>query len=584
MEKIKSVATSHASPRMAPGRVRAVSLCLLGTLAALVWMSTPAAPAAQTQHQHYGESENLDSPGSDGSLAPRLMNLGSHVFPVTTHSEQAQAFINQGLNLAYGFNHAEAGRAFREAARLDPECVMAYWGQALVLGPNINAPMNAKDEPAAYELAQKALAMKSKASPREQAYVEALVQRYSGNPDERKERDRAYADAMRKVVQTVPDDLDAAALFAEAMMDLSPWDYWTRDGQPHDGTEEISRTLQSVMKRNHDHPGALHFWIHLMEATRIPELAEAAADRLQHLVPGAGHLVHMPSHIFVRVGRYEDAANANVLAIRSDEDYISQCRIQGFYPVSYYPHNIHFLWYAETMRGHSLEAIAAARKTSQQLSPQVLKEAPLLQFFAGIPYQTLVRFAKWDEILNEPPPAYDGPLVVGLYHFARGMAYSARKQFPEASAELGSLSALAQDPEVAKVKLWTPNSVAYVLNIAVAVLEGDLAARQGLYESAVAHLDRGVRLEDGLNYIEPPDWGLPVRHVLGAVLLEAGRPEEAETVYWEDLKRSPNNGWALFGLSRALQAQGKDKQAALIQKRFAQAWPDADIQLKSTRL
>jgi tetratricopeptide (TPR) repeat protein len=550
----------------------------------VVWMWAADAAEAQTQHQHYVETKDMAAPGPDGSLAPRLQNLGRLTFPVTTISERAQWFIDQGINLAYGFNHVEAGRAFREAARLDPACAMAYWGQALVLGPNINAPMNPKDEPIAYDLVRKAFSLKSNATLREQAYIEALAARYSGKPDERGPNDRAYAAAMRKVAQRFPDDLNAAALFAESMMDLRPWDYWTRDGRPHPGTAEIVEVLQSVMTRSPDHSGALHFWIHLMEPTKNPEMAEAAADRLLHLVPGAGHLVHMPSHVYVRVGRYGDAAGANELAIRADEEYITQCRIQGFYPVSYYPHNIHFLWFAETMLGRSREAIEAARKVAEKLSPQVLREAPLLQFFAAVPYQALVRFGKWDEILREPLPVYDGPLVIGLWHFARGMAHSAKKQFQEASIELDRLRALAQDPEVAKIQLWTPNSIGKVLSIGVAVLEGDLAARQGQFDRAVAHLDRGVRLEDGLSYIEPPDWGLPVRHVLGAVLLEAGRPEEAETVYWEDLNRSPENGWGLFGLVQALRAQGKTEQAEGVEKRFQKAWSDADIRLSSTRI
>jgi tetratricopeptide (TPR) repeat protein len=574
----------EAMREMGLREVRSRSLWLPWVIAAVVWMWAPDVTEAESQHQHYAETKDLASPGPDGSLAPRLQNLGRLTFPVTTTSERAQRFMDQGINLAYGFNHAEAGRAFREAARLDPECAMAYWGQALVLGPNINAPMNPKDEPIAYELVQKAFSLKSNASPREQAYIEALTARYSGKPDERGHNDRAYAEAMRKAAQRFPDDLNAAALFAGSMMDLRPWDYWTRDGRPHPGTEEIAEVLQSVMRRSPDHPGALHFWIHLMEPTKNPEMAETAADRLLHLVPGAGHLVHMPSHIYVRVGRYRDAAGANELAIRADEGYITQCRIQGFYPVSYYPHNIHFLWFAETMLGHSRGAIEAARKVAERLNPQVLREAPLLQSFAAVPYQALVRFGKWDEILREPPPVYDGPLVVGLYHFARGMAHSAKKQFHKASIELDRLRALAQDPEVAKIQLWTPNSISKVLSIGVAVLEGDLAARQGQYDRAVAYLDRGVRLEDGLSYIEPPDWGLPVRHVLGAVLLEAGRPEEAETVYWEDLDRSPENGWALFGLVHALQAQGKTEQAEVAERRFQKAWSDADIRLDSTRL
>jgi tetratricopeptide (TPR) repeat protein len=547
----------------------------------LVW--PPVGIAEQTTHQHYAGSEEIHSAAPDGSMAPRLQNLGKHTFQVTVKSERAQLFINQGINLAYGFNHAEAGRAFSEAARLDPECAMAYWGQALVLGPNINAPMDPKNEQAAYELSRKALALNSKASPREQAYIEALAERYSGNPEDRSKRDRAYADAMRKLHQQFPDDLDAAALFAESMMDLRPWDYWMRDGLPYPGTDEIVITLKSVMERNPDHPGALHFWIHLMEATDNPESAEAAADRLLQLVPGAGHLVHMPSHIYVRIGRFADAVHSNTLAIRSDEDYITQCRIQGFYPVSYYPHNVHFLWHAETMLGHSSAALTAARKVVEKVTPEVLREAPMLQFFAAVPYHAMVRFGRWDEILKEPRPGYEAPLVVGMYHFARGMALSAKRQFSQSLTELESLRKLVQDPAVAKIALWTPNSVGTILSIAMAVLEGDMAARQGDYDRAIAQLDRGTRLQDGLTYIEPPDWGVPVRHVLGAVLLEAGRPAEAEAVYWEDLRRNSENGWAFFGLAQALRAQGKRELAEIIEQRFRRAWPDADIKLEATR-
>ncbi|MDD5205165.1 MAG: hypothetical protein PHS17_07075 [Desulfobacterales bacterium] len=547
-------------------------------------LSRPASGMAeQTTHQHYAGTEEINSPAPDGSLAPRLQNLGKHTFPVTVKSGRAQLFINQGLNLAYGFNHAEAGRAFREAARLDPECAMAYWGQALVLGPNINAPMDPKNEPAAYELSRKALLLKSKATPREQAYIDALAERYSGKPEDRAKRDRAYADAMRKLHRQFPEDLDAAALFAESMMDLRPWGYWMRDGLPHPGTDEIVAALQSVMERNPDHPGALHFWIHLMEPTNNPKSAEVAADRLLQLVPGAGHLVHMPSHIYVRIGRFADAVRSNTLAIRSDEDYITQCRIQGFYPVSYYPHNVHFLWFAETMLGHSRPALAAALKVVEKITPEVLREAPMLQFFAAVPYHAMVRFGKWDEILKESRPGYEEPLIVGLWHFARGMAFSAKRQFDEALTELESLRKLAQDPAVAKIALWTPNPVGTILSIGLAVLEGDVAGRQGDYDRAIAHLDLGTRLEDGLTYIEPPDWGIPVRHVLGATLLEAGRPAEAETVYWEDLRRSPENGWALFGLAQALRAQGKNEQAEVIEQRFRRAWPDPDVQLEATR-
>ncbi len=563
--------------------MRSVRLFIIMPMIAGLLLSGEEATRGQTLHQHYDPAKAQDRPGTDGSLAPRLRNLGNNTFPVTTTSEHAQMFINQGVNLSYSFNHAEAGRAFREAARLDPDCAMAYWGQALVLGPNINAPMDPKEEPVARKLIEKALALKSRATRREQAYIEALSQRYSGRPEHRAEWDRAYADAMRKVHQQFPDDLDAAALFAEAMMDLRPWDYWMHDGSPYPGTREIETVLQEVMARNPNHPGANHFWIHLMEPTSNPGRAESAADRLLHLAPAAGHLVHMPSHIYVRIGRYADAARANELAVLADEDYITQCRIQGFYPISYYPHNIHFLWFAETMRGRSRSAVEAAHKVASKLTPEVLQGAPALQFFAAVPYSALVRFGKWEEILREPRPPYEGPLVMGMWYFARGMAFSAKKQFDNASAEIGRLRKLATDPEVSKMTLWSVNSVGQVLSIGLAVLEGDLAARREDYEKSVMLLDKAVRLEDGLVYTEPPDWSIPARHVLGAVLLEAGYSSEAETVYWEDLRRNPENGWSLFGLREALRAQNKDEKALAIEQRFLRAWADADISLSASR-
>jgi tetratricopeptide (TPR) repeat protein len=540
------------------------------------------AQAPAPSHAHYATSGPVDKPAPSGALAPRLQNLGDHTFPVTTKSERAQLFINQGLNLTYGFNHPEAGRAFREAARLDPDCAMAYWGQALVLGPNINAPMDAAAEPKAYELAQKAVALKAKVSPREQAYIDALAQRYSGKTEDRTERDRAYADAMRELHKWYPDDLDAATLFAESLMDLRPWNYWTRDYRPYPETEEIVATLEQVLQRNPNHPGANHYYIHTMELPH-PERAESAADRLKGLMPGAGHMVHMPAHIYQRVGRYADASAANERAILADEDYIAQCRAQGLYPLTYYPHNIHFLWNAATMEGRSRVAIESARKIAAQIPSEALASTPILQGFLVVPYYALTRFGKWEETLREPQPAYNSPFVNGIWHYARGMAYAGLGQFDRAAAELQELRAIAQSPELAAQATWSTNSAPAVLSVAVEALAGELAARQERYDEAIAHLDRAVRLEDSLDYVEPPDWHYPMRHSLAAVLLQAGRPAEAEVVYWEDLRRNPENGWALFGLMESLRAQGKKDQAAVIEKRFRKAWARADVTLTSSR-
>jgi tetratricopeptide (TPR) repeat protein len=418
-----------------------------------------AAPAlAQTpNHKHYADSPDADKPGPGGELAPRLQNLGAHVFPVTTKSRKAQLFMSQGLNLAYGFNHAEAGRAFREAARLDPGCAMAYWGQAFVLGPNINVPMSADDEPKAYEAAQKAVSLKAKASPRERAYIDAVARRYNGKAADRSAGDHAFAAAMKDVVRRFPADLDAATIYAESLMDLRPWNYWTPDGRPYEETPEIVGTLEKVLARSPNHPGANHLYIHAMEATKQPEKAEAAADRLLKLMPGAGHIVHMPSHIYQRVGRYADAAASNDLAIKADEDYITQCRAQGLYPMVYYPHNIHFLWYAATAEGRSQVAIDAARKMASQIDEKALDALPLTAAFKVVPYYALARFGKWDEVLAEPAPADRHVYLTGVWHYARGLALSAKGRMDEADKELAEVRRIAADPAL-NYSLLSPNT------------------------------------------------------------------------------------------------------------------------------
>jgi hypothetical protein len=548
---------------------------------ALLLAPADLALAQKPAHQHYEKSPQAEQPGAQGQLAPRLQNLGTHTFRVTTKSRQAQLFVNQGMNLAYGFNHAEAGRAFREAARLDPRCAMAYWGQALVLGPNINVPMAPEDEPKAFELAQKAVAAKAPASARERAYIDALAQRYSGKPDDRAARDRAYADAMREVARRYPRDLDAATLFAEALMDLRPWNYWAPDGTPYPETAEIVRTLESVLARNASHPGANHYYIHAVEATKNPERAEAAADRLLKLMPGAGHMVHMPSHIYMRVGRYADASATNEQAVLADEDYLSQCRAQGIYPIGYYPHNIHFLWAAATMEGRSRVAIDAARKVAAKVTDTLLQEMPLLAGFRVVPYYALTRFGLWDEMLREPAPP-DNLYLKGTWHYARGLAYAAKGQLAEGVAELAEVRLIASDPGL-DFTLFSPNTAASILAIAPEVLAAELAARRKDYESAIAHAERAVRLDDGLTYTEPAEWHYPPRHLLAALLIEAGRAKEAETVYWDDLERSPGNGWSLYGLVQALRAQGRDADAAAIEQRFQKAWTAADVKLTASR-
>jgi len=531
-------------------------------------------------HVHYKEpAEQGVSP--TGALAPRLQKLGSHAFPVSTKNPQAQLFMNQGLNLSYAFNHAEAGRAYREAERLDPNLAIAYWGEALALGPNINAPMDPGNEPKALEVIQKAVSLKAKASPREQALIDALTHRYTGRAEDRQASDRAYADAMRKVHLQFPDDQDIAMLYVESVMDLRPWGYWTRDGTPYDRTAEIVALTEKVIAQNPKHPGALHLYIHLMEAYQAQK-AEPAADRLLTLMPAAGHMVHMPAHIYQRVGRYADAERSNELAIAADEDYISQCRAQGLYPMAYYPHNLHFLWFAATADGRSAVAIAAARKAASRVDDETLKAVPLLAGFRVVPYYALTRFGKWDEMLREPEPPATSAFLRGMWHYARGTAFLGKGQTDSAGQEFAKLDELMSDKSL-DGPLFSPNTGRQVLSIASEVLAGEIDAAKKNYDPAIAHLERAVRLEDALVYTEPAEFHYPPRHALGAVLLEAARPAEAETVYWEDLKRNRENGWALFGLLQALKAQGKNEDAALVEARFKKAWARADVKLISSR-
>ena len=553
-------------------RLRWMAVVLMGC--SLV--SSPAVKAGGSQ------GYDTDSDVVEGQIAPRLQDLGAYEHPITTSSPRAQLFFNQGLNLAYGFNHREARRSFQEVARLDPDNAMAYWGQALVVGPNINAPMDPEAEPEAYELVQKALSLKGGVSKKEQALIEALAARYSDDEEpDRTALDEAYTNAMRKVHERYPENQDVATLFAESMMNLSPWNYWTPAGEPYPATAEFLKVLESVMERNPDHPGAAHLYIHAVEAVH-PELAEEAADRLVGLVPGSGHLQHMPSHIYVRVGRYEDASHANTRAIAADEDYITQCRAQGIYPLLYYPHNIHFFWLASAWEGRSADAMKAAFEVGEKIGKDVDEMPEWGQVFAVVPLYALARFGKWEEIMEQPEPPQTKTYWVGVWHYARGLASARTKRLDQARSELEALQKLAADETLKDVRMGANNEW-ILLNIASSVLAGEIALEAGEYGQAIARLHRGVLLEDSLTYTEPPDWYFPVRQSLGAALLEAGRPLEAEVVYWNDLKHNPDNGWSLFGLMKSLEAQDKDEGAAEIKKRFRTAWKRADVKLAASR-
>jgi len=551
---------------------------ILGVAAGI--LSTGLSASAETDSK-----DDVHSTVLPGQIAPRLQNLGDHEFPVTTSSARAQLFFSQGMMLTYGFNHAEATRSFREVARLDPNCAMAYWGMALVLGPNINMAMAPEAEPQAFKLIQKAAALKKYASEKEKAYIDALAVRYSGDkkPD-RNTLDRAYAKAMRDLHNRYPADLDAATLYTESVMDLRPWNYWSRDMQPYPETKEVMRVLESVLASNPNHPGAIHLYIHTVELAR-PELAEAGADRLWKLAPGAGHLVHMPSHIFRRIGRYNDASKSNLDAVAADEDYIEQCRAQGVYPLAYYPHNIHFLWDSATMEGRSQVAIEAARKSASSIPADAWREVSLLHQFLVAPLFAYTRFGEWEMILREPQPPKDSLFWTGLWHYARGMALTATGKLNDANRELNSLHSIASQKSMVGYRVtFSRNGAKAILEIADAVLAGEMAAKHGYHDMAIARLHRAILLEDNLIYNEPPDWHVPARQALGAVLLDAGRPAEAESIYWQDLSRNRENGWSLFGLMQSLRAQGKTEQAALIEERFRKSWNRADVTLTASRI
>jgi tetratricopeptide (TPR) repeat protein len=520
-------------------------------------------------------------------VTPLLGNLGSHTHPITVSSALAQRYFDEGLNLTYGFNHGEAIRSFRDAATLDPSCAMCYWGIALALGPNINAAMRNAAVPDAYAALQRALALAPNASPAEQAYIQALAARYAADPvADRAPLDRAYADAMREVVRRFPDDLDAATLFAEALMDLMPWQYWTKDGQPTQYTDEIVATLESVMARNPNHPGANHFYIHAVEASLTPERAVPSAERLETLVPGAGHLVHMPAHTFWRVGRYQDAVRANLVAIASDELFF---RVSGTadlpthaqYAFGYYPHNMHFVFAGAQMSGQSALALEGARKLADYVTDDAIRAAPGLEGFEPTPLFVMVRFGRWDDVLSEPAPNAELQYATGMWRWARGLAYLRQGQLDRADAEAAQFAALTR-AEAAR-GAGVGRSQATLMELAGNILAGELALARGRAEEGLAALNRAVDIQDSLPYSEPPPWFYPVRHNVGAALLQLGRAADAEAVYREDLRQYPHNGWALFGLAQALRAQGRDAEAADTQRLFEAAWQNADVTLTSSR-
>lgn len=519
--------------------------------------------------------------------APLFTNLGTHHFPITTDSKIAQDYFDQGVILAYGFNHEEAFRSFKEVARLDSNCAMAYWGMAYVLGPNINLPMDSGVVHSSYEAIQKAISLLDNETQREKDYVMALAKRYSKEKlEDRSPLDQAYSDAMRELANKYPDDLDASTMFAESIMDLHPWDYWLKDGTPQSWTSEILSTLERVMEKDSTHHGANHLYIHAVEASKNPERGLKSAERLKFLAPGAGHLVHMPAHIFIRVGKYHEGSLANIRAVKSDEAYINQCNQQGFYPLSYYPHNYHFLWATATLEGDSKTAIDAAIKTSQK-PPDSLMDVcgyQTLQHFAAIPLYAYVTFGKWDEILKYPEPQDKRPYSKAVWHYARAMALIAKNNLSDAQKEISELEILRNNKTIDELSIWGINSAGNLIKIAYEITSGELEAKKKNYPKAISYLKKAVELEDQLRYDEPPTWFYPCRQNLGAVLIDAEKYAEAQKVYEENLKEIPENGWGLFGLHQALLKQNKIDEAENVMKRFKEAWKYSDIKLSSSRI
>jgi tetratricopeptide (TPR) repeat protein len=570
-------------------RNRLRSLFGIGLLLVLAaGCAAPESSSEQSDSENAVKSDQLALAQRAG--APLFDGMSDYQMPITTDSADAQRYFDQGMVLSFAFNHAESIRSFRAAQTLDPSCAMCFWGEALATGPNINVTsegkviMSAADRKAAFAALSQAEALKAAVSPRERAYIDALAQRYNGNPDTPREPlDLAWAAAMGELAGQYPEDMTAAAIYAEALMNTMPWNYWSDDGIAKPETSAVIDSLDRVLVKEPDHPLALHLYIHALEASNDPGRAEAAADRLANLVPGAGHLVHMPSHIYYRIGRYNDAAEANIKAADVDEAYIASCNAQGFYPALYYPHNIHFLWAASTMQGQSALSIESARRVVANVRVEQVKAFPTVEFFRTVPLLSLVRFGKWDEILAEPHPHEGFMFAKSIWHYARGVALAAQGQTSDAQAELAALIPLKDDVSVRFLDSRDyPGSM--LVGIAIELLQGEIAYRQVDYDIAIEHFEQAVATQDLLPYTEPPFLYYPTRQSLGAALLANGQLTEAEAVFRRDLELYPHNGWSMFGLAQSLEAQGKSDEADEVRHHFDAAWQFADIELSGAIL
>ncbi len=521
-----------------------------------------------------------DGTASSAGAPPLFDGLGGFTRKVTTASAEAQRYFDQGLAFMYAFNHDEAIRAFRRAAELDPKCAMAQWGVAIANGPHINNPVVPPDRArAAWEALAAAKALAAGASPVERDLIRATQSRYADpQPEDRKPLEQAYADAMRSAWKQHPKDADVGALFAESLADLRPWDLWTPDGQPQPGTDELIATLESVLALDPRHPLANHLYIHAVEASPHPEKADRAADALRDLQPGLGHLVHMPSHIDIRRGRWEEAVAANAKAIEADRRYAARAPEQGFYRL-YMAHNHHMLTYGAMMTGQSALALRTIRAMVADIPLEFFRANAFADGFMAMPLEVLMRFGRWDEILAEPPFPDFVPISRALQHYARAVAHAAKGDV--AAAQTEQVAFLEARTRVPKEAQFGNNTGSDVLDVAERLMKGEILYRSGQPEEGIAALREAVTREDKLRYDEPPDWIQPVRHALGAALLSSGRLAEAEAVFREDLAKLPGNGWGLYGLQRALQLRKKADEAAATEKQFDETWRQADVQIKS---
>ena len=529
------------------------------------------------------------APQTSGPKAPLYDNLGNSHYAITTASPDAQKYFDQGLTLSYAFNHAEAIRAFRQAAALDPKCAMCYWGIAFALGPNINAPITEQAAKEAWQAIEQARSVAAGAPEKERAFIEALAKRYTADPKaERAPLDRAYAEAMRAVSARFPDDLAAATLYAQSLRDTSPWNYWEKDGSPRQFTSDVLASLESVLSRKADHIGAIHLYIHAVEASPNPGRATPYADKLAALVPGAGHLVHMPAHIYLRTGRYNDASVSNQNAIKADEAYFKGDAVAGnmMYQVGYYPHNIHFFVAAASMEGRQADALKAAEEVRAKMHGDMLRDPAMggmVQHMNLTPLYTRVRFGMWDEVLAEPAPPDGLPFMAAMWHAARGLAHAAQGRVKEAESERAAVAAVKDDPSLKTTGISSVNFASAIAAIAHEVLSGEIETRKRRADQAAVHFAQAVALEDDLTYMEPPDWPIPVRQLQGAALLELGRAKEAEAAFRGDMKKFPDNGWSLSGLQASLERQGRATEAAAVKARLEQQWRMSDIQVAAGR-